>query len=105
MRMVTDLLTKKEINHLYIRAIALWGNKAEIRQSIEELGELIVALAKRDRFKNGSTVVDVLEEMADVEIMLEQLKMMFDYPLDSLETKFDALKQQKLERLKRRLGL
>lgn len=46
--------------------------------AIEEASELIKAICKLRR--NGvteNTVNDLAEEMADMEIMLEQLKMMF----------------------------
>ena len=44
--------------------------------------------------------INIIEEMADVEIMLEQLKLMFDYNCD-----FESTKKTKLERLAKRLGI
>jgi|TARA_R100001530_G_scaffold122669_2_gene90383 uncharacterized protein Yka (UPF0111/DUF47 family) len=53
-----------------------FGNQAQIIKAIEELAELQMALAK---FMNRQGDVDnIIEEIADVEIMTAQLKMMFD---------------------------
>ena len=49
----------------------------------EELAELIVKLCKLGRNKNGSDIDKVSEEMADVELMLEQLKYIFKNDLIS----------------------
>lgn len=89
---------------LYIKAINMWGRIAQINMAIEECGELIVALAKNYRDMNGSTVNEVLDEMADVEIMIEQLKIMFNYMYsnDAVD-KFEDIKRRKLERLEKRL--
>ena len=43
--------------------------------------------------------LNIIEEMADVDIMLDQLKMMFDFNND-----FEKAKQTKLERLEHRLS-
>lgn len=69
--------------------------------AIEEMSELITALAKYKRNINGSTVEGIIEEIVDVEIMLQQLKLIFikDNP------KYAEIKHTKLERLKKMLGI
>lgn len=58
--------------------------------AMEECGELIQAISKSIRCKDHN----VEEEIADVEIMCTQLRLIFD------NNKVDEIKQQKLERLK-----
>lgn len=56
-------------------AISSYGKHAQIRQAVEELGELIVAIAK---YKRGSVGEDaVIDEIADVRIMAMQLSLIF----------------------------
>ena len=54
-------------------AINKWGNEAQLDQMIEECAELIVAINHLRRKK--SDLLPVLEELADVEIMLEQMSI------------------------------
>jgi hypothetical protein len=71
------MVTDKEEMELLERAIKRWGTDAQVKQTIEELAELIVELAKLDRKTNGSNAYAVAQEVADVEIMLRQLRLMF----------------------------
>ena len=61
---VKKQILKKTIKH--------YGPGNQIFKAIEELGELIQALAKYDDPEN------IAEEMADVRIMLDQLEIMLD---------------------------
>ncbi len=99
-----------KVKDIYKRAIQKWGSILQINMAIEECAELIVVLQHRKRIIwhsscNGTTVDDVLEEMADVEIMLEQLKLIYNhsFQLTAPISKFDEIKQRKLKRLERRL--
>ena len=67
-------MNKKE---LYKLAIDTWGSEAQINQGIEEMAELIQAINKFRRKLCTETITHVAEEIADVEIMLEQYKMIF----------------------------
>lgn len=53
-------------------AIAHYGRGTQQLKAIEELSELIQALAKADDPDN------IAEEMADVRIMLDQMEIIFD---------------------------
>lgn len=89
---------------LYKKALFKWGNSKQITMAIEECAELIKALAKHDRCKNGSTVEDIIEEMVDVEIMLGQLKIIFDYLVSGWGiSQFDAIMEKKLKHLEKLL--
>ena len=72
-------------------AINHYGEGAQVKKAIEELGELIVALAKED-------IPNIKDEIADVGIMLDQLCMILDYDPESR-------RQYKLGRLKKRMGM
>ena len=78
-------------NALYQQAIDLWGENAQIDMMVEECAELIQALQKRKRA--SFLRLKVAEEIADVEIMCEQMKLIFDAQL------IKKYKQDKLIRL------
>lgn len=76
---------------LYKKAVELWGIEAQIKQAIEECSELITALCHKDRGKVG--LADVAKEVADVEIMCEQLREIIGDEI------VDRYKQEQLIRL------
>ena len=78
-------------------AIKVYGKDNQIEMIIEECSELIMALQKNKRYNTKDTYINVCEEIADVDIMIEQAKMMFDDDL------INHIKKQKIERLKERL--
>lgn len=91
-------MTKKE---LYYKALIKWGVSSQIMVVFEELGELMQAIAKYTRLpiqNKGKTRLGIIEEIADVEIMLEQLKEIFD-----CYSSVAVIKENKLKRLERRL--
>lgn len=81
---------------LYEQVTDKWGNYAQVTKAIEELSELIKELCK-DQLDSGN-LDKIAEELADVEIMCEQLR--FIYEFDKL---VDFWKKYKLERLARRV--
>ena len=95
-----------EENQLFNLVFMQNGESNQRRMAIEECSELIKALCKYDRYFADEDVdkrilrLNIIEEMADVEIMLEQLKLMFDFNGD-----FEKAKESKLKRLARRLGV
>jgi len=77
------------------QAICKWGPELQADMAIEECSELIQAICKR---KRGYPDEDnLIEEIADVCIMMDQLKLMFG--IDKVE---EAI-VKKLNRLKDRL--
>jgi hypothetical protein len=69
---------RTNINPIYKKAIKLWGIDSQMMMAVEESSELIKAICKLRR--NGvtaETVNNLAEEIADMEIMTEQLKIMF----------------------------
>ncbi|ALU41915.1 hypothetical protein [Pseudoalteromonas rubra] len=79
---------------LYAQAIEKWGYKAQACMVMGECGELTAAV--NQFFIQGRTDKrdQVLDEMADVSIMIDQLKFMLE-----AGPKFEQIKQQKLNRL------
>jgi NTP pyrophosphatase (non-canonical NTP hydrolase) len=77
-------------------AIAKWGIDLQLHCVEEELAELIVALKHFRRSK--ATREQVIEEMADVYIMLGQLSMIMECDSELLKAK-----EFKLERLKKKI--
>lgn len=70
------------------KAIAKFGMQRQTDKAIEELSELIRAIVRDDND-------NILEEIADVEIMIAQLKIIFKFK----QTKIDDIKKYKIERL------
>lgn len=77
-------------------AVEIYGIEAQCMMVVEECSELIKAVCKLSR---GGSIDDVLEEAADVQIMLDQIKIMFDST-----NKFSGIECMKLERLENRLN-
>lgn len=82
---------------LYARVTDKWGDCAQVTKAIEELSELIKELCK-DQIDCGD-LDNIAEEVADVEIMCEQLRYIYD-----LDKSVDFWKKYKLERLEKRVN-
>lgn len=86
------------------RAIDTYGRQAQTDVAIEEMSELTKALLKTRRVPNDDhdaqlwAVSNVVEEIADVSIMIDQLKIMYG------ERYVNAVREQKLVRLEGRLN-
>ena len=80
------------------KAIEKYGEK-QLDQAQEELAELIVAISKHKRNANKLTIANVIEEIADVRIMLKQVMMLLN--IEEFQIKNEEL--YKLNRLKKRL--
>ena len=64
--------------NLYLDLIAKNGKETQCRQAMEECAELIQAINKCLRYPTGASVSNLSEEIADTEIMIEQLKLIFN---------------------------
>lgn len=87
---------KKE--ELYRAAIVKWGVPSQVEMAIEECSELIHAIQKTKRSNGPVAQSHVCEEIADVEIMIEQLRGIFNCKI------IDKYKAEKLERLEKRIS-
>lgn len=86
---------------LYKKAIEKWGKESQIRQLFEEMSELTVAICHFERGRNFADqgMLEIVEEIADVEIMLEQMKQLYNLSEELIEAK----KVKKLSKLKKML--
>lgn len=78
---------------LYKAALEKWGEDSQIKMLYEEMAELQKALCKFDRKQCVEALVSVQEEIADVEIMLGQMRIIFG------DSGPDLIKKKKLKRL------
>jgi len=71
-------------------ALNQWGLNAQVGQAIEECAELIVALQKFINRTPKIESVDVItDEIADVEMMLSQLRLALDINDDTLRKRIE----------------
>ena len=80
------------------KAIEKYGEK-QLDQAQEELAELIVAISKYKWNENKFTISNVIEEIADVNIMIKQVMMLLD--IKEFEVKSEEI--YKLNRLNKRM--
>ena len=76
---------------IYQKTISRWGEDAQYDQMVEECAELIAALKHFRRGKVNQQVV--IDELADITLMLGQLTWMFG------AEQVEAAVQQKLQKL------
>ena len=90
------------MNDILNKAIETYGEHSQIDKAIEEMAELTKALMKlrycEKDFERQIVQDAVSEEMADVEIMLTQLHMIFGNT-----KKVEEYQIKKIKRLERRL--
>ena len=83
---------------IYHRALRVWGKEPQMLQVIEEMSELIKEILKNVNRKKDN-VNELIEETADVEIMLEQLKCCYN-----IKDKVETYKKDKLKQIEQRLN-
>ena len=84
-------------NEIYRQAISLWGYAMQMDLALEEMNELSIAILKFRRNPVYQKTEEIQQEIADVEIMMEQLRMIFNTKAVS------RAKSYKLRRLKKRI--
>lgn len=82
---------------LYQQAVDKWGILPQKMMVIEECSELIKAICKW--YRGQATDDDLISEMVDVQLMLNQLRVMVND-----ESKWDRWWAYKMDRLKDMLG-
>ncbi len=88
-----------EVNpdELYHRTLRVWGKEPQMLQVIEEMSELTKEILKNVNRKKDN-IKELIEETADVEIMLGQLKVCYD-----IEKQVESYKADKLKTIQQRL--
>lgn len=80
-------------------AVEKYGHTLQLVVAIEEMAELTKELCKSIRTSIENRIAGVTEETANVEIMLEQLKIIYGN-----RAEVDDMRDQKLQRLQRRIN-
>lgn len=97
---VDKTLARIDIKHTFNQSIIKYGEEPQCRQAMEECAELIQAINKCIRYPDRKDCHNnLIEEIADVEIMLYQLKVMFNISDDEVF----AFKVEKAKREQERL--
>lgn len=84
--------SEKEI---FKSAIETYGKNAQTDMAIEEMSELTKALLKFRRYGDADRLNDIREEIEDVQIMLDQMMLIYG--------RNEATRCMKVARLKKRL--
>ena len=91
-------LNRVERNKIYEALMKKFGSEAQLIVAIEELSELQKEICKYLRNKEQLYLVKgLVEEIADVEIMLEQIKFLL-----RLDWSIEEMKDQKIRRTQER---
>lgn len=90
-----NLLKSENEKQLFEKALRLWGLSAQKGMVMEECGELLTALNRFNR--NRATDNDVIDELADVIILIGQMSVVFG------EEKLQFAIDQKMARLEYRI--
>ena len=83
---------------LYTAAVKKFGKEHQLVLCMEEMAELTKELSKNMR--GSKNITNISEEIADVEIMLEQLRVIFGN-----RSEVDTIKAEKLLRLADRVEM
>ena len=83
--------------NVYERALKTWGKEPQMLQVIEEMSELTKEILKNVNRKKDN-IDALIEETADVEIMLEQLKYCYN-----IHKQVEAYKTDKLKVIEQRV--
>lgn len=87
-------MTKRDVLE---KAIDAFGKDAQLWMVVEEMSELLKEICKFMRGKENQ--LQIADEMADVLIMLEQLKIICGVQMDLIRERIDY----KVDRLRKRL--
>lgn len=86
------------VNPVLKRALQTWGEQPQMMMVVEEMAELMKEILKNINRKKDN-IPEIIEETADVEIMLEQLKENY-----RIAEKVEAYKAEKIKLIEQRLN-
>ncbi|NCC70998.1 hypothetical protein EOM09_05430 [bacterium] len=84
------------------KAVDTWGEDAQIMAAIQEMAELIKELT--DIRRNRTDENKLASEIADVQIMLEQLKYIFSKKYENFEKIIEEEKNKKIIKIINKLN-
>lgn len=85
------------VNPVLKRALHTWGEQAQMMMVVEEMSELMKEILKNVN-RGKDNLAEIIEETADVEIMLEQLKENYQ-----IADEVEAYKSEKIKLIEHRL--
>lgn len=91
-----EIKASKKEWEILAAAVSTWGKDAQAKMLLEEMAELQKEICKAWRGKDNE--VEIAEEVADVEVMLAQIKMIF-----GIDASVGVYRNAKIERLRQRL--
>ena len=95
-------MTEQDRKIVYKTALKKWGIVAQLEMAQEEATELALAVRKHIRKDNTDSFNHMIEEIADVEIMIAQIETMFEnFPVREL---IEKQKDFKVKRLMERIS-
>lgn len=77
-------MKKEKILTTFEKAVNEFGGRAQVIKAMEELAELSIELTRYALDDKRFNRNKVLEELTDVEIMLKQIKIIFEFDQDEL---------------------
>jgi NTP pyrophosphatase (non-canonical NTP hydrolase) len=92
-------MTKTEMIGTLDRAAAIYGADSQIMMMLEEMSELSKELLKNIN-RGKDNIEDIAGEIADVGILLEQMKNIYEIS----DEKIDEIMDYKIRRLEKKLG-
>ena len=97
---------KTNISQKQKKIIDHYGFDNQSDQLIEECGELIVSISKNKRYSLSESCIDyydnLIEELADVKNLIEQLELKNDYVRQGIEVMIEHKTNRELDRISRR---
>lgn len=84
--------------NVYEHALSVWGKEPQMLQVVEEMSELTKEILKNVN-RGKDNLAEIIEETADVEIMLEQLKYCYN-----IHREVQKYKEEKLKTIEQRLN-
>ena len=87
-----------EYDDVFMKALHTWGGEAQENMAIEECSELIKAICKLRRSSGSAELKNLIDEIADVTIMMRQMAIAVGE--DQVEERIAF----KVDRLRERLG-
>ena len=84
--------------------INTYGTKMQEDIALEELAELQKAILKHRRYESKETEKEIIEEIADVEIMLEQLKIIYSCH-DDVKKQIEHKIDREIKRIKKKYNI
>ena len=78
-----------------------YGRKKQELQAVQELSELILLLAARSDQRGDDYRSNIIEEIADVKIMLRQIEIMHDIDNDEIDDMIAFKIRRQLDRIEK----